>query len=493
MSYVLSVNNRKIYEFYEEHKNLNFESMNVLFVDLLDTLLRNTNPTLDGNIAASLIDSIKTLQGQVNNMEDTITKNQGELGNIFTLKFLDFKKDYMEDMRLILSTNATEKVGPIVKEYNDSLLDKTRIMVSEIIPKNQEILHKNIDASLQQLQNSINQDTTTLMNSTLTKDVLEKYSSSLDEKFSNTLLNSQNLMNSLITSTEKRLDSRLSELKDISSGNNSVQDNLCSNINELLRKMENSSAKGKISENILFNVLHPLYPTAQIESVGTTKETGDIIMKRRDKPTIIFENKNYNKNVSQDEVTKFLRDIETQNCCGIMLAQHFGIANKNNFEIEIHDNNVLVYLHEVNYNADKIKLAIDAIDYFKSCLDDLETGGGEQISLSREFLGDINKEYQNFANNKLTHIKTIKDYQQKLLSQVDDLKLPGLEHYLSRIFASSASKDTTCEFCNYVAKNTRALSAHYRGCSAKKQHDQDRKDKLTLNLQNTIQYNPNNI
>ena len=188
MSYVLSINNKKVFDFYEEHKNLNFENMNVLFVDLLDTLLRNTNPTLDTNVAASLIDSIKTLQGQVNNMEDTITKNRGELGNIFTLKFLDFKKDYMEDMRLILSTNATEKVGPIVKEYNDSLLDKTRIMVSEIIPKNQEVLHKNIDASLQQLQNSINQDTTTLMNSTLTKDVLDKYSSSLDEKFSNTLL-----------------------------------------------------------------------------------------------------------------------------------------------------------------------------------------------------------------------------------------------------------------------------------------------------------------
>ena len=35
-------------------------------------------------------------------------------------------------------------------------------------------------------------------------------------------------------------------------------------------------------------------------------------MKRDNKPTILLENKNYDKNVGQDEVLKFLRDVETQ-------------------------------------------------------------------------------------------------------------------------------------------------------------------------------------
>lgn len=490
MTHTLTITNKKVFDFYEEHKNLNFENMNVLFVDLLDTLLRNTNPTLDANVAATLIDSIKSLQGQVNNIEDNITKNQSEIGNVFTLKFLDFKREYMADMQMILSSNTSDKLGPLIKEYNDSLLDKTRIMVSEIIPKNQETLHKNIDTSLQKLQSSITNDTTMLMNSSLTKDVLENYSSSIDEKFSSTLLSSQNLLNSLIESTEKRLDSRLSEIKDLSSTNNSSQVSLCDNINDLLKKMENSSSKGRISENILFNVLHSLYPTAQIDSVGTTKETGDIILKRKDKPAIVFENKNYDRNVGQEEVRKFLRDIENQNCSGIMLAQHYGIANKNNFEIELHNNNVLVYMHKVEYDADKIKAAVDMIDYFKLCLNELEVGTGEQINMSKEFLGDINKEYQNFVNNKLAHIKTIKDYQQKLISQVDDIKLPSLEHYLSRLFASSAAKELTCEYCNYIAKNVRALTAHHRGCALKKQHEQNKKEKLMqkLNSENNITY-----
>jgi hypothetical protein len=478
MDYSLTLNNKKVFEFYNEHKNLNFENMNILFVDILDNLLRNTNPSLDSNVAAALLDNMKALQRQVLNIKDTVEKNQTDIGTMFTLKFVDFKRDYMEDMRMILSSNANEKVAPIIKQYNDTLLDKTRIMINEIIPKNQEILYKSIENTLDNLQKSINNDTNSLMKSSLTKDVLDKFTQSLDEKFSTTLINSQSMFNSIITSTEHRISNRLTEIKDASVINNSSQSTLCTNVNDLLKKMENSSSKGKLSENILFNVLHSLHPTAQIESVGNIKETGDIIMRRRDKPIILFENKNYDKNVVQDEVRKFLRDVEHQNCSGIMLAQHYGIANKNNFEIEIHNNNILVYLHKVEYDADKIKAAIDIIDYFKEALDDVESGNGELVNINKETLDDINKEYQNFINNKLLHIKTIKDFQQKLIAQVDDIKIPALEHFLSKLYASSSSKENTCDYCSYVAKNVRALTAHHRGCAQKKQHEIDRKERL---------------
>ena len=197
MEHTLTITNKKVWDFYDEHKNLNFENMNILFIDILDNLLRNTNPTLDANIAASLLDNIKTLQNQITTIGDTVTKNQTDIGTMFTMKFIDFKRDYMDDMKLILSTNATDKVGPMIKEYNESLLDKTRIMVSEIIPQNHDILHKSIDTSFQQLQSSINTDTHTLLKSSITKDALDSFSLSLDEKFANTLMNSQNMLNSI--------------------------------------------------------------------------------------------------------------------------------------------------------------------------------------------------------------------------------------------------------------------------------------------------------
>ena len=486
MSHSLTINNKRVFDFYDEHKNLNFENMNLILVEILENLLKNTNPTLDMNVAASLLESVKGLQGKVNNIEDVMNKNLNDISNVFTLKFIDFKKEYMTDLQLILSNNANEKVAPLIKEYNESLLDKTKIMFGEIIPKNQESLYKSIEGSLRTLQENVNNDTNSLIKSSLSREVLQDYFSKLEEKFGNTLLSTQNVLNTIVSSSEQRLDQRLGEIKEISSTNSSSQSNLYANINELLKKMENSSSKGKISENLLFNVLHSLYPTAQIESVGNIKETGDILIKRRDKPVILFENKNYDRNVGQEEVRKFLRDVEIQKCCGIMLAQHYGIANKNNFEIEIHNNNVLIYMHNVEYDSYKIKAAVDIIDHFKVCLDDLELGTGEHISLDKEFLDDINKEYQNFANNKLTHIKTIKDTQQKLISQVEDLKIPTLEHYLSRMYASSGAKENTCEYCNYVAKNLRALTAHHRGCALKKQHEKAKKEKLQQEYTNTL-------
>jgi hypothetical protein len=232
--------------------------------------------------------------------------------------------------------------------------------------------------------------------------------------------------------------------------------------------MENSSSKGKISENILYNILLSLYPTAQIDWVGTTKETGDIMLIRKDKPTILFENKNYDKNVVQEEVKKFLRDVDQQNCSAIMLAQHYGITNKENFEIEIHNNNVLVYLHKVEYDADKIKAAVNIIDHFKSTMEPKNHVAGSTLAIDKEVLDDINKEYQLFITSKLSHIKTIKDFQQKLVAQAEEFKLPNLEQYLSKLYASSSSKNDVCEYCNYVAKNSRALVAHYRGCAQKK-------------------------
>ena len=231
--------------------------------------------------------------------------------------------------------------------------------------------------------------------------------------------------------------------------------------------MENSSSKGRISENILYNIILPIFPTAQIDSVGTTKETGDIMMYRNNKTTILFENKNYDVNVSQEGVRKFIRDVEQQNCCGIMLAQHNGIANKENFQIDVYNNNVVVYLHNVEYNIDKIKVAVDIIDHFKSQLVNIDTGG-DIININKDLLDEINTEYHNFATSKLNHIKTIKDFNLKLLSQIDDIKLPSLEQYLFKNYSISTAKSDTCEYCQMVFKNQRALSAHYRGCLQKK-------------------------
>ena len=478
MDYHISFHNKKIYEFYQEHKNIDIESMNLVLIDILDTLYQEINPVLTTNLASQLIENMRSLQTQMNIMNDSFMKSQTELNTNFVVKFMEFKKEYIEDLKMILTNTTSEKIAPIIKQHNESLLDKTKLLITDLIPKNNDILSKEISLSMKELHSTINNDTTKFIKNSVNKESLEKFVSELDEKFIKTLVNSQTMMNTLITSSEQRLDTRindirttteqkLSEIKDISTSNNGSQSQLQTTISDLLKKMENSSSKGKISENLLYNIIIPLYPTAEISSVGTTKETGDIMIHRKDKPTILLENKNYDKNVNTEEVKKFIRDVETQNCCGVMLAQHSGIANKENYQIELYKKNVVVYLHNVEYDPYKIKVAIDIIDHFKSQLTEIESGI-DTLTIEKHILDDINTEYQLFITQKFTHIKTIKEFNQKLLSQIEEINIPSLEQILHKNYSiSTSTSQDICEFCSKSFKSQRALSAHLRGCMKK--------------------------
>ena len=134
--------------------------------------------------------------------------------------------------------------------------------------------------------------------------------------------------------------------------------------------------------------------------------------------------------------------------------------------INIHNGNVLIYVHEVNNDPEKIKIAIDIIDQLKYKLNDLEDDS-DNDTISKEKLEAINIEFQSFVQSKLALIKLAKDFNQKFLKQIDTIKIPTLEEYLSTRYATSSSKHT-CEFCNFSDKNKAALSSHLRGCSVKK-------------------------
>jgi hypothetical protein len=208
----------------------------------------------------------------------------------------------------------------------------------------------------------------------------------------------------VIDTTRKMVDSNkdatLSQFSSISSSQIALQ----SEVKDVLKRMENSSSKGKISENIVLNILRGLFPSAEVEYVGSQKESGDIMIHRKDRQKILVENKCYeSKSVGSDQVKKFIHDVDTQNCSGLFLSQEGGIVNKDNFEINIHNRNVLLYIHNVNYDPEIIKIAIDIIDSFKSKLDEITTT--DDYSISKDTLDDINSEYQIFVEQKLIQLK----------------------------------------------------------------------------------------
>jgi hypothetical protein len=134
-------------------------------------------------------------------------------------------------------------------------------------------------------------------------------------------------------------------------------------LTDFLNKWTNSSThKGNYGQNMLEGVLNSAYPSAEIVNTSGLKASGDFMLKRESKPTIMVENKDYKSNVNADEVKKFVRDVNEQQTHGIFLSQASGITSKNNYHIDICEGKVLVYVHNVEYNPDIIKSAVNIID-----------------------------------------------------------------------------------------------------------------------------------
>jgi hypothetical protein len=476
--FVITVNNEKIWRFFKERNpGLQIEECVILFIELIEKLTDNMSASLTTNMFTTLFENVKQLQMQV----DGISRVQAEHNTGLSSKLADFKRDYIEDVKMILSTNVSDKIAPLIREQNSILMDKTNILLNDILPKSNDQLSKQLDGTIREMQKTIVDDTHKFFSgSTVSPQSLQEFITTLDTKLSASLQLSQ-------AQTEQRIDTSIREIKassdanlgvikELSCASQQVTSALTQSVSEVLKKMENSSAKGKISENILFNTLVALYPCAQIDPVGTTKETGDIIITRKDRPRILVENKNWDKNVVQEEVKKFLHDVEQQNCCGLFLAQNYGIANKEDFEINVHNGNVLVYIHQAKNDPDKIKIAVSIIDHFKMRLDQFNeksSSSSENMdTICKERLDNINQEYQAFVTQKLAMIRHVRDFQSKMCKMIEDVRLPSLEEHLSTRYASSASK-YTCQFCEaFQAKNQQSLSAHHRGCLKKKMIDQ---------------------
>jgi hypothetical protein len=471
-SFELTINNRKVFDFYK-NGNLNFEYMNILFIDILEKLTSEIGSSLNTNLATKLLEKYTLLDNKIDNLGFSVNKFQDDISSLLTVKLSEYRKEYMSDLKLILLSNNVDYILPLIKETNSNLLDKTTILLNEILPKTQDCLTKDICSHLTQFQSTITNETTKLLSSTLDKNTIDAFLKNMNLSFGQ----SQQTLTTIISSSETRIETRLgetdrkmNEIKEISSLNQSSQQVLQSNVSEILKKFEKGSSKGNISEHITYNILLSLFPCATIDYVGDQKETGDIILIRNNKPKILIENKDHeSKNVTKPEVDKFIRDCEIQNCCGIMFAQHRGVCNKENFELQVHNGNVLLYVHELNFDKDKIKIAIEVVEHFKIKLDE-HTSKDNDHTIEPHILEEINKEYTFFTTNRITMTKILKDFNEKMNNSINDIRLPSLEKYLSSRFAcSSIQNGNICKYCEiHIPKS---VKQHQRHCPAKKAYE----------------------
>ena len=367
------------------------------------------------------------------------------------LKFIDIMETLQETMnKTLTNSNVLE------------ILDNMKTMNAKF-ERSQELNQFNLSNYMNELKRSMNEEMKTLMSINM----MEKVEPVLREKLKD---QQSAIVNSTLDKITTLFDNKLLNVNEISKANKEILSSQNDKLNNLLNRFENSSAKGKLSENLVLNTLKDMYPSAEIYSVGQTKETCDIMLVRNNKPNVLIENKDWKRPVIQEEVKKFLRDIDMQKCCGLFLSQNTTITSKDNFEINVHDGNVLVYVHCANNDPEKIKIALDIIDAFYNTLKLLEENACSEENIntiSKELTDHINAEYQNFLSKKNKTIKMAKEFIQTLVKQLEEFTIPSLEVYLASKYSLSSSK-FVCEFCGFTGKNQQSKSAHMRGCPENK-------------------------
>ena len=439
MSYVIKIENKKVFDYYNNNKNVNFEEMSVLMVDILLKICKKNDCSLDSTLAEKILGNMINLNSKIENMD-----------MVFENKFTDFQKSYTQELNIILNNNTNERVTGVLKEYNESLHDKTKIFFNDFFPKNNEAI------ALQ-------------------------------------LNNSFNITTQLINSTESRLALQINEnnikLNDIGIISN-TQNNIANNLNLLINKFHGSSTKGNFSEISLVEGLMKIYPYGNVEHVGNKlNNSGDIFINRKDKIKIIIENKEYTNVIPPTEIQKFVDNVILNNCDGIMVSQHTQIKFKDDFEINFNGDLILIYICNMEYNIDKIRTAISIIDHLRNQIGFINKDK-TNISFTLEEIDLINKEYIFMVNQKKIIIKSLTDSFNKITKEVENIKIPFLEDILLKQYGVKLSEEEKCKDCNKACKNYAGVSAHLKWCNEYKKTEnykedvkkKDKKKEKVLNL-----------
>lgn len=443
---ILSVNNKRLYDFYTANPHINFESMNLVLLGFLEPL--NNDISKLSNLTAT---------GEILNCVKDIRQGMVTLGDSLVLKLHDHNKNFIETTKLVIGMASNENADKIIQLLNrntDSFIDK----LNTSIPKTHDDANRRIQESLTSVQSALQADLKAYVSSANKESSLKEFMESLEAR----LAHNQQPLYAYITAHQEQVITHLSTLKDDALLNRATSDKLFSELGDFLSKYRSSSQfKGQCSENMLETVLNKMFPTADVTNTTATKASGDFMIRRDDRPVIMIENKNYERNVNIDEVKKFLRDVTEHHCSGIMISQFSGIASKPNGFIELHDSNVLIYLHNVDYSSDKIKMAVDIIDNLTAKLETIATQEEQTgIIIKKEVLDRINEQFQNFMNQKEVLLTTTREYHKKMIAQIEDMKLPDLSLFLNDKYASIQNQQFLCDVCSMAFTNKRSLASH---------------------------------
>jgi hypothetical protein len=454
MAYELKLTNKRLFDFYSKNPTINIETMNLILLDFLEKLSLDMTQLMQSSFNGQLLSELKDLKQQMNSLQES-----------FITKMSDNNKTFIETLKDKLQVSGTEnndKLSLLLNRNTDLFIER----MSSLLPKTQDETNKKIQEHLTQVQRNIQLDIQQYI-SNKSDTPLQEFISSLETK----LVNLQTPIFSLINANQENLSTKIGSVKDDLLLTKTTTEKVYSDLNQHLNKYTISSHfKGMCAEIDLNKLLNDAFPTYEI--VNSTGETGcgDFMIRKDDENYIMIEMKNHTTNVDRDEVKKFLRDVANVKTHAIMISNQCGIIGKPNFHIEIDDSCILVYLHNLQFSTDKIKMAVNVIENLSTKLKVIEKQENEEgISIKKEVLDKINSELTTFIESKAKLSQLLKDQHKAALVQIDALDFPDLSLFLQDKYVMKPKK-FACDMCDRTFDTRAQMSAHKKKHTKKEEN-----------------------
>jgi len=455
-----TLNSKKAIDFYNNNPHIDFNSINEVFVSILENLLGNLTDKIDNSqntfLLKQLSEKITQIEQNQNTQINEYNKTYQSISSVLN-QHIDNLNQSIRDIILANSSTSQETLLNHITSHQ------------QLLTNHLESLYKNegIENFIEHKIKHIH-DTILLESNKLLTTVDSQNSDSIIRSIDSLLSNKHN---ELDTAVKTRIDCFVSSH---SQNNQSAYGEILNKLNQQITTIDKvnvyfdkqlgSNSKGKLGENKLELILSELFSNASIINTSGLTASGDFIINRLNKTKLLIDTKDFETVVPVKEVEKIIRDMEMNNCNAILLSQNSGIAQKNNFEINVHNNNIIIYIHYANYDPNKIALAVNIIDYLEPILVS-QKNNNHQETISSELLSNINKEYQELVSQKLNLINLIKRNHSEVLKNLQKLDLPVLTTLLNQKFANTGKTAFTCKICNvFIGKNAKSLAAHQRKC-----------------------------
>lgn len=312
-----------------------------------------------------------------------------------------------------------------------------------------DITNKELQTMFSDLQKSMNERTDIKELKTIFDNFKDRIEILNSQKLNDIDKKNLEIISNIQNTFEKSLDTHhiTNKIVSIESTLSSINENFSNN----------SSKKGQVAETVLFNILTETFPDTEVIDTSHIPNSGDIQLIKDDKPTILIDSKNFgNKTVPKRDLDKFYNDIQQNNCSGILCNSFGGIANKQHFEIDIVDKNIIVFIHSHQFDANIFKLATNIIYNMHQELREKQT---DTINIDQRLFQNLKIEYNYYIQSFRHHLDIIKSN----INSLSQLSFTLLDNFFKRKAINNVElKQFSCHICSTQVSTEKILKNHIK-------------------------------